>query len=367
MAMTDEASAVAGTAFPLYARFPRLGKRAPRFPLHDGPSPVSPLDALSDCLGAEVWLKNDGLYGTVYGGNKPRKLEFVLADALREGAKRVATTGVIGTNHGLATAIYGKQAGLAVSLLLAYEKPTPENRRLLLQMAAAGADIHYTRSYPLTAVLAPYYIARFRLHDGRMPYILGPGGSSSLAALGYVNAAFELARQVEAGELPAPRSIVVPLGTGGTVAGLLAGLRLANLDTRIVAVSITRAPTAWRPAVMRLARSVLGLVAGRTGEAWIEGQPLDGLDIVTRWIGDGLGHASPEGEAARVLAADMEGLNLDSVYTAKSMAALIGLASAGALEAPVLFWHTHNTIQLSDPPPSAAAAIPRSLRQICGL
>ena len=354
--------------YPLFQRFPRLASAAPRMALSSGPSPVSRLSHLSEFLGhTDVWLKNDGLFGTVYGGNKPRKLEFVLADAIRRGAKRVATTGVIGTNHGLATTLYGRQAGLEVSLLLAYEEPTPESCNLLLQMAAAGADIHYTRSYPLTALLAPYFIARFRLRDGRMPYLLGPGGSSSLAALGYVNAAFELADQIKAGEIPEPHSIVIPLGTGGTVAGLLTGLRLAGLDTRLVAVSITRAPTVWRPAVLRLARSVARLVARKSGEPEARRVRLDGLDIVSDWIGRGLGHPSAEGEAARTMLAEFEGLNLDSVYTAKAMAALTHLAGARAFSGPVLFWHTYNAIPMPEPDPAAAERIPDSLRRICGL
>ncbi len=354
--------------YPLFSRFPRLASSTPRIALSTGPSPVSRLRRLSQFLGgADVWLKNDGLYGTVYGGNKPRKLEFVLADALHRGATRIATTGVIGTNHGLATTIYGRQNGLEVSLLLAFEKPEPENRRILLQMAAAGADIHYTRSYPLTALLAPYFIARFRLRDGRMPYLLGPGGSSSLAALGYVNAAFELAAQVESGELPEPAAIVIPLGTGGTVAGLLAGLRLAGLKSRLFAVSITRAPTAWRPAVLRASRSALGLVARRSGEPEVRRTRLDGLEIVTGWVGRGLGHPTPEGEAARTMLADFEGLDLDPVYTAKTMAALTHLATVRAFGGPVLFWHTCNAIPQPEPDPAVAARLPASLRRACGL
>jgi D-cysteine desulfhydrase len=367
--MMRKAAPETSLVFPLYERFPRLARSVPRIALAEGPSPVSRLEGLSRFIGSgvDLWLKNDGLYGTVYGGNKPRKLEFVLADALRRGAKRVATTGVIGTNHGLATTIYGRQAGLEVSLLLAREEPTPQACDILAQMASFGADIHYTRSYPLTALAAPYFIARFRLEDGRMPYPLGPGGSSTLAAVGYVNAAFELAAQVSAGELPEPASIVIPLGTGGTVAGLLAGLRLAGMSTRVVAVAITRAPTAWRPAVMRAARSAARFVARRSGDRDAADAALGGLEIVTGWIGRGLGHPSAEGDAARAMAADLEGLDLDPVYTAKAMAALTGLATAGRLPGPVLFWHTYNAIPLPPADPAASARIPEALRRLCKL
>jgi D-cysteine desulfhydrase len=336
--------------------------------LSNGPSPVSRLQRLSASLGRDdIWLKNDGLFGTIYGGNKPRKLQFVLADVLRKHAKRVLTTGTIGTNHGLATAIYAKELGLETSLLLAYEEPSPDNVATLLQIASTGARIHYTRSYPLTAVVAPYFIGRYWLRDRRLPYLLGPGGSSVLASLGYADAAFELAEQVRNGGLPEPASIVIPLGTGGTVAGLLAGLRLAGLDTRVVAVTATRAPTTWRPAVMRLAHAVARRIARESGERELTRVRLDGLRIETGWIGPGFGRESEAGQEAQALAEDLEGLHLDPVYNAKSMAALIGLSRDGGLPGPVLFWHTYNALPLLEPDPACAALLPGSLRRLCHL
>lgn len=354
--------------FPLAARFPRLTGRVPRIALNAGPSPVSRLCRLSGALGRDdIWLKNDGLFGSVYGGNKPRKLQFILADARRRGARRVLTTGTIGTNHGLATALYARELGLEAALLIAYEEPSADNVATLLRMAATGARIHYTRSYPLTALVAPYYIAHYRLRDGRMPYLLGPGGSNALSALGYVDAAFELAEQVHSGELPEPAWVVVPLGTGGTVAGLLAGLRLAGFDSRVLAVTATRAPTTWRPAVKRLARAVAQRVARESGEREVSQVRLDGLRIEAGWLGAGFGHESAGGSAAQIMLSDLEGLHLDPVYTAKSMAALIDLSRAGSLPGPVLFWHTYNAIPLPEPDATAASRIPANLRRVCKL
>lgn len=354
--------------YPLATHFTQLGKRIPRVTLSDGPSPVSRLERLSASLGrSDIWLKNDGLFGTIYGGNKPRKLQFVLADALRRGARRVLTTGTIGTNHGLATALYARELGLKSALLIAYEEPSAYNVATLLQMADTGACIHYTRSYPLTALLAPYFIAHYRLRDRRMPYLLGPGGSSVLASLGYADAAFELADQVREGQLPEPAWIVIPLGTGGTVAGLLAGLRLAGLDTRVVAVTATRAPTTWRPAVRRLARAVTQRIARESGERDAARVRLYGLRIEAGWLGPGFGRESAAGSKAQAIVEDLEGLHLDPVYTAKSMSALIDLSRAGSLPGPILFWHTYNAMPLPDPDPAAAALIPDSLRRVCQL
>jgi D-cysteine desulfhydrase len=333
--------------------------------LSSGPSPVARLGRLSDALGGpDVWLKNDGLYGTIYGGNKPRKLEFVLADALRRKSKTVLTTGAIGTNHGLATALYGAQVGLRVGLLLTYEEPGPDTGRQLLRMAAAGADIYYTRNHALTAAAAPYFIARYWLRDRRRPYLLGPGGSSSMGALGFVNAGFELAEQIAAAELPAPRSIAIPVGTGATVAGLLAGLRLAGLDSEVIGVAVTRAPTAWPVAVTRLARNVTKLVARRAGERGLARVSLDGLRISREWLGPGYARPSKHSAHALAMLADLENLELDPVYTAKTMSAVIGLVGQGALKGPVLYWHTNNAIPLPDPDPAAASRLPQSLRRV---
>lgn len=200
-----------------------------------------------------------------------------------------------------------------------------------------------------------------------MPYLLGPGGSSTLATLGYADAAFELADQVRAGELPEPASIIIPLGTGGTVAGLLAGLPLAGLDSRIVAVTATRAPTTWRPFVRRLARATARRIARESGEQDAAGVPLDGMRIERRFLGAGFGRPSGGGSAAQAMAMELEGLSLDPVYTAKSMAALIELSQRGALSGPVLFWHTFNALPLPEPETSAIRRVPAALRRVCGL
>jgi D-cysteine desulfhydrase len=118
-------------------------------------------------------MKNDGLYGSLYGGNKPRKLEFVLPRALATGARTVITTGPLGTHHGLATALYGHSLGLNVALLLTYQRPNDHVVRQLCLMHRAGAQMHYTRSGPLTAIMAPYLAIKYTGRDrGRRPYLL---------------------------------------------------------------------------------------------------------------------------------------------------------------------------------------------------
>jgi D-cysteine desulfhydrase len=366
-AAASEGAELAEEGFPLFERFPRLARTVPRVPLAHGPSPVSRLDHLSLELGHDVWIKDDGRYGTVYGGNKPRKLEFVLADAMRTNAKSVVTTGGIGTNHGLATALYSRQLGIDTLLLLTYEDVTEEARNNLLLMAGAGAEIHYIRSYLPATVLAPYHVVSRWRRDGQRPYLIGPGASNPLACLGYVNAALELAAQVKSGLLPEPATIVLPVGTGGTAAGLLLGLGVAGLRSRILAVSITRAPTAWLRVVTHLARSTSRLLARRSGDPSVTGMALGKIRLTRNWLGPGFGRASQDGDLATARLLQSEGLALDPVYTAKAMAALLETASTPRFRGPVLFWHTHNAIPMPHPGPDAVARIPVELRRICGM
>lgn len=333
---------------PLFARFPELRERLSYVPLSNGPTPVSRLNRLEKAAGiAETWIKNDGLYGTLYGGNKPRKLEFVLADALRRGAKTIITAGSLGTNHGLATAIYGRELGLRVVILLTYEQPDEGVARRLCQMREAGAELHYTRSIPWTAFAAPYHAFRYR-SGSHIPYFIPPGASTPLGALGYVAAALEMAEQVRQGKLPEPETIVAPLGSGGTVAGLALGLRLTGLRSKLVAVAVTRAPTAWELMSRALANSA-GRLLNRRGirEKVPVVKPHD-IRVVRSWLGPGYGQPSPDGEEAKRLLLETEAIRADSVYTAKTVAALIALQRRAELPGPVLYWHTYNAIAPRD-------------------
>lgn len=353
-------------AFPLFERYPALARTLPRVALSDSPSPVSRLEEISRRTGREIWIKNDGLYGTLYGGNKPRKLELVLPRALATGARTVLTTGPLGTHHGLATALYGWQMGLKVALLLTYQQPNAHVVRQICRMQRAGADLHYARSGPGIAVVAPYLALKYAVRDrGRRPYLLPPGGSTPLGALGYVSAAFELAAQVRGGELPEPEAIVLPVGSGGTAAGLALGVGLAGLRTRIVGVAITRAPTTWVVTVRRLAAEVARLMR-RNGVPELDTRLAD-VAVLGQWLGGGYGRPTRESEEALEIMASKEGVRLEPTYTAKTVAGLIGMCAAGDLRGPVLYWHTYDS-RLADAGgfgPADYAALPREFRRFC--
>lgn len=346
----------------LHERFPVLRETLPHLPLYEGRTPVRQLRALSEQAGGvPVWVKDDGPRGTLWGGNKPRKLEWTLADALRRGRRTVVTFGALATNHGLATALYAREHGLRAVLVLVDQPVDDHVRRQLERIRRSGARVYLTHGTKRTVAALPWLVLRHmdwrRL---RPPYLLPPGGSSPLGAIGFVEAGLELGDQVIAGELPAPSHAVVALGSGGTAAGLMLGLRLAGLRTRVTAVLVNDKLRLDPRFLARLARRSHRLLRRRGAGGLRPLGPLRGpppgieapterdVNVHDRWLGPGYGHRTPEAEEALQLARDLEGLQLEPVYTAKAMAGLLALAREGALgDGPVLYWHTHSSLPTS--------------------
>ncbi|MDP7703970.1 1-aminocyclopropane-1-carboxylate deaminase/D-cysteine desulfhydrase [Mycobacterium sp. TY815] len=319
----------------LYERFPGLRDTLHRAHLGDGPTPVRMLSGLGGA-GSPLWIKDDGAYGNGgWGGNKVRKLEWLLPEAKRLGRKTILTFGGLGTNWGLATALYGREFGLRTALAL-IDQPVDEHvTAQLKRLRACGADIYLTHNKLRTAAAVPYLYLRHR-----RPYLLPAGGSSPLGVLGYVETALEIAAQVDAGALPEPASVVVAVGSGGTVAGLHLGLALAGLGTTVIGVVVND--------TLRLDRRSITSLAGRAARllrrrgAHVADTPGDRLLLLRDWLGRGYGHPTAEGARALRLAHDAEHLDLDPVYTAKAMAALLDLRACGRLpDGPALYLHTN--------------------------
>jgi D-cysteine desulfhydrase len=268
----------------------------------------------------------------------------VLPDVLRRGCRTIVTVGALGTNHGLATALYAREAGLDTVLALADQPMDGHVTRQLERIERSGARVYRTRGTLGTVAALPLVYARHtdwrRL---RTPYFLTVGGSSPLGTVGFVDAALELAGQVERGELPAPAHVVVALGSGGTAAGLALGLAVAGLDTRVVAIQVNdRAPLDSRR-VARLAWRSRRLLERRGAVMPPSARSPAAVRVETRWLGAGYGHRTEAAERAIALAAQAEQLTLDPVYTGKTMAGALELRARGELgEGPVLYWHTHN-------------------------
>jgi D-cysteine desulfhydrase len=319
----------------IHELFPDLQNSLPRVRLGSAPTPLRLLDGF-DGGSAEVWLKDEGRYGDDgWGGNKVRKLEWLIPEAKRRGRSTVLTVGGLGTNWGLACALYGRDHGLKTVLAL-IDQPVDRHVEVQLErLRSSGAEIHFTHSKARTIAAVPWLMLRHR------PYFLPAGGSSPVGTLGAVEVGLELAAQVKNGDIPEPSHVVTAVGSGGTAAGLLLGLELAGLETRVVAVIVND--------TLRLDSKVLVGLSGRTAEllrnrgADPEGRPVsaDRLIIVDDQIGDGYGHTTPQAQAAREIAAEQAGLDLDPVYTAKAMAGLLELNDGRLGEGPVVFIDTN--------------------------
>lgn len=315
---------------------PQLRNRLPWIPLAHVPTPVERL-ALPGV--DEVWIKRDDLSGSPYGGNKVRKLEFLLGAAKARGARRLITVGAAGSHHALATTIYGRLLGFDVTLVLFPQPVTPHVRDILFLDHAYGAEMRFTRR--METVPAALFATTLR-HRNQGAYVIPAGGSDAIGTIGYVDAALEFAEQVARGEAPEPEAVMVAAGTLGTAAGLALGFAIAGLKTRVQAIRITSRIVTNERAIARLTRGA-EVVLNRAGaQIHVAEAAKQCVEIVHGHIGEGYGRETAEG--ARATASfERIGLNLDSTYTAKAAAAL--MKSPRTTKGPVLFWQTLSAVE----------------------
>jgi len=335
---------------PLFEQYPALKEKMPYVSLGTFPTPIKQPAQLESELGVSgLYLKQDGYSGDPYGGNKIRKLEFILGDALQKKAKSVLTFGYAGSNHALATSIYAGKLGLkSISVLL--KQPNAHYvRRNLLMGSAHGAELcHYPteRAAYLPVILK---LLKQKIKTGRIPYIIPPGGSSPLGIVGYVNAAFELKDQIENGLLPEPDLIFVALGTMGTAVGLLLGLRAAGLKTKVVSVRVTDEKYGNQNKFRALLDKTAALISSKDPSFPVIKIKYEDIDIRDDFFGGQYARFSPEGMDAVNRLEETEGVSLEGTYTGKAMAALIHhLKSGKSKKDVILFWNTYNAIDFSD-------------------
>lgn len=317
----------------LHERFPALAETLPHLSLSERPTPVRELPGLG------LWVKDDGAFGAGgWGGNKVRKLEWLIPEAKRHGRRSILTFGGLGTNWGLATALYAGEHGITTALALV-DQPLDEHvRAQLARLEASGARIHRTHTKARTVALLPWLLVG-NARGGRLPYLLPAGGSTPVGALGYVEAALEIAAQVGDGSLPEPAHAVVPVGTGATAAGLALGFQLAGLRTRVVGVVVNDQLRLEAPVLARLARRTAALLERRGADLGSIRTDPGMLELTREQIGAGYGHRT-EAAARATARAARDRLALDPVYTAKAMAGLLELRDQGRLGGPVLFVQT---------------------------
>ena len=328
----------------IFKKYLSLKEKIPYVPLGEFPTSLTQLNRLGKEIGADqLYLKHDGLSGPNYGGNKIRKLEFLLGDALRKGAKEVLTFGFAGSNHALATAVYAQKLDLkCVSILLAQPNAQYVRHNLLLSQVCCGEICHYKNEM---AAYIPTIIKFFskKLKHGKFPYIIAPGGSSPLGTIGYVNAGFELKEQIENGLMPEPDTVFVPFGTMGTAVGLTIGLKAAGLKTRVVSVRVADEKYGNKEKFIKLFKKTLALIHS-FDPSFPDIKLSDAeIDIRHDFFGKQYARFTEQGMAAVDLMEKSEGIQLEGTYTGKTLAAIINQFKDRSKKNEVtLFWNTYN-------------------------
>jgi D-cysteine desulfhydrase len=316
---------------PLFRHAAQLDGTLPHVPLGAFPSPLETFTV----AGRQILVKRDDVCASDYAGNKLRKLEFLLGAAQQLGAGRLITAGATGSHHAFATAWHGRRLGLDSSLVLFPQRRTEHVRQMLLLMAAVGAELRWVRR--MEAV--PFGMWRARVaHRRDRTYLVPPGGSSAVGALGFVNAGLELAEQL-ATRTDRPSIIHMAAGTLGTAAGLAVGLAWADCPIPIDATRITSRLVTNDRALAVLLRDVVALLRAAGARAPDAETALRLVRLRHDQIGAGYGHATVAGDTATAAFAEA-GLHLDPTYTAKSAAAALLANAPDDAGAPPLFWHT---------------------------
>jgi 1-aminocyclopropane-1-carboxylate deaminase/D-cysteine desulfhydrase-like pyridoxal-dependent ACC family enzyme len=339
---------------PFDQHFPQLAARLPQRPLAALPTAVEPARRLGAALGVPALLvKRDDLSGQPYGGNKLRKLEYLLGDALARGCDSVLTFGAAGSNHALATSVYARQLGLDCHAIVSDQVQTPWVADTLRWHLQLGTQLTPAASYAQMLEVAANIRAQHPGGPERM-YEIPWGGSSPLGTIGFVAAGFEIAAQLAELGVPGPVRIYVACGTMGSVAGLVLGLYLAGSDATVVAVPILPAERVSASAIVALCDAASELMHARDASVPVCPDPQSRLEFRGGFLGAGYAQATPEGLEAMQLAEALAGLKVETTYTAKALACLVADARSGRLDGAVpVFWQTLN----SRPKPARLEAV----------
>lgn len=303
-----------------------------RTPLAHLPTPIEPLPRLTAALGGpRLLVKRDDQTGLAFGGNKTRKLEYLVSQALAAGARTLITAGAVQSNHCRQTAAAAARLGLDCILVLSGDAPPRPSGNLLLDRLF-GAEVHFTARPDREAAMQRAFEQAQR--DGRAPFLIPYGGSSPVGAAAYALAVQELLTQGEA-----PEWIVFASSSGGTQAGLVAGARLFGFAGEVLGISIDEPARELQARVAALASETAALLGPP-----VTFSPED-VRVNDAYLGEGYGvMGAPEREAIHLFARN-EGLLLDPVYTGRAAAGLVDLIRKGFFDPSetVLFWHTGGT------------------------
>jgi L-cysteate sulfo-lyase len=319
--------------------------RFPRVHLAHLPTPLERLDRLSEALGGpEIWIKRDDCTGMSTGGNKTRKLEFLMAEALEQGADMVMTQGATQSNHARQTAAFAAKLGLKCHCLLedrtGYNNENYNaNGNVLLDHLHGATTEKFPGGHDMPAEMER--AANAMRAKGHKVYVIPGGGSNPTGALGYVNCAYELLGQLNDRSLKVDR-IITATGSSGTQAGLVTGLAATHAGIPLLGIG-TRAPQA------RQEQMVYDLACRTADKIGASGAVTRDMVMAnTDYVGDGYGLPTASGLEAIAMFAELEGLLLDPVYSGKGAAGLIDLIRKGALagDKRVVFLHTGGSVGL---------------------
>lgn len=314
-------------------------KEPGRFQLAHLPTPLEPMARLSEAMGgAELWVKRDDQTGLATGGNKTRKLEYLIADALAHGADVILTVGAAQSNHCRQTAAAAARAGLKCILVLSSE-PLPRGRwtgNLLLD-DLLGAQVRWARDEDPIAVMEA--AADAERSAGRNAYTIPFGGSNAIGASAYALAFQEMAAQVASEGLVPFDRVVFASASGGTQAGLVIGAKVSGYEGQVLGISVHRTKE-------NLGEIVTNLLAPTAAYLGLELSLGPGdVHVDDGYIGAGYGVLTDAVRGAVRQVAELEGILLDPVYAGKAMGGMLDLLRRGEIGADerVLFWHTGGT------------------------
>jgi len=314
----------------------------PRQRLAHLPTPLEPLPRLSQHLGGpQIFVKRDDQTGLAMGGNKARKLEYLIADALQRGCDTLVTTGGQQSNHARQTAAAAARLGMKCELILPravpYEAVEYQHSGNVLLDRLFEAQLEFPANDADAQAIIDTRIEEL-IARGQRPYFIPMGGSTALGALGYVTAALELLEQSRQQQL-AIDHIFVATGSAGTHAGILAGLLIARHAANLQGIAISGTSPIKESLVHSLASQVLAMLDASADHL------AERVRVDDRFVGPGYGLPTDAMLEAVHLTARLEGLLLDPVYTGKAMAGMISSVRGGKMSANenVVFWHTGGT------------------------
>ncbi len=311
-------------------------KNLPKQSLGFFPTPIVELTQLSKVLGGpSIFMKRDDNSGLALGGNKTRKLEFILGDALANGADTIITAGAMQSNHCRQTAAAAASLGLECHLVLGGEKPDDVNGNLLLDQLF-GCHIHWAGKNRKGEDI-PCIVKQLKQEE-KKPYVVPYGGSNELGALAFVEALEELEAQIQLINKPLTH-IVFASSSGGTQAGLMVGKQLLSAPYQIVGINIDKGETDAIP----FDQYIVSLANNTAKLAGINHQFTENdLILNANYVGDGYGVFGDLENEAISLTAQTEGILLDPVYTGRAMGGLFDMIRTGKIKKTdnVLFWHT---------------------------